>query len=104
VPQDTVINAQVVRKAATDRVIERNAAVQLCYVEVDEPDMHKPLGDLDRLKVMLEKDWGWKDLLIAPHLIPQIQGILRKGNWGVTAAIHRDMDSSRRLSSASGPG
>jgi uncharacterized 2Fe-2S/4Fe-4S cluster protein (DUF4445 family) len=95
VPQDTVINAQVVRKAATDRVIERNAAVQLCYVEVDEPDMHKPLGDLDRLKVMLEKDWDWKDLLIAPHLIPQVQSILRKGNWGVTAAIHRDMDSSR---------
>ncbi|CAN7344774.1 ASKHA domain-containing protein [Pararhizobium sp. LjRoot235] len=95
VPQDTVINAQVVRKAATDRVIERNAAVQLCYVEVDEPDMHKPLGDLDRLKVMLERDWGWKDLLIAPHLIPQVQGVLRKGNWGVTAAIHRDMDSSR---------
>lgn len=95
VPQDTVINAQVVRKAATDRVIERNAAVQLCYVEVDEPDMHKPLGDLDRLKVMLEKDWGWKNLLVAPHLIPQVQSILRKGNWGVTAAIHRDMDSSR---------
>ena len=63
-----VINAQVVRKAATDRVIERNAAVQLCYVEVDEPDMHKPLGDLDRLKAALEKDWGWKDLLVAPHL------------------------------------
>ncbi|WP_097141121.1 ASKHA domain-containing protein [Rhizobium subbaraonis] len=95
VPQDTVVNAQVVRKAASDRVIERNAAVQLCYVEVDEPDMHKPLGDLDRLKVMLEKDWGWKDLLIAPYLIPQVQQILRKGNWGVTAAIHRDMDSSR---------
>ncbi|ASY56948.1 MULTISPECIES: ASKHA domain-containing protein [Sinorhizobium] len=95
VPQDTVINAQVVRKAATDRLIERNAAVQLCYVEVDEPDMHKPLGDLDRMKAVLEKDWGWKDLLIAPHLIPQVQGILRKGNWAVTAAIHRDMDSSR---------
>ena len=95
VPQDTVINAQVVRKAATDRVIERNSAVQLCYVEVDEPDMHKPLGDLDRLKAMLEKDWGWKDLLVAPHVIPQVQSVLRKGNWGVTAAIHRDMDSSR---------
>ena len=104
VPQDTVVNAQVVRKAATDRVIERNAAVQLCYVEVDEPDMHKPLGDLDRLKVMLEKDWGWKDLLIAPHLIPQIQSILRKGNWGVTAAIHRDMDSSRPFIVALYPG
>lgn len=105
VPQDTVINAQVVRKAATDRVIERNAAVQLCYVEVEEPDMHKPLGDLDRLKAALEKDWGWKDLLIAPHLIPQIQKILRTklpdqpevspGKWGVTAVVHRDMDTSR---------
>jgi uncharacterized 2Fe-2S/4Fe-4S cluster protein (DUF4445 family) len=95
VPQDTVINAQVVRKAATDRVIERNSAIQLCYVEVDEPDMHKPLGDLDRLKAMLDKDWGWKDLLIASHLVPEVQKILRKGNWGVTAAIHRDMDSSR---------
>jgi uncharacterized 2Fe-2S/4Fe-4S cluster protein (DUF4445 family) len=95
VPQDTVINAQVVRKAATDRIIEREPAVHLCYVEVDEPDMHKPLGDLDRLKAVLEKDWGWKDLLVAPHLIPQVQSILRKGNWAVTAAVHRDAGSSR---------
>ncbi len=49
---------QVVRKAVGDRVIERNPAVHLCYVEVEEPDMHKPLGDLDRLKVVLEKRLG----------------------------------------------
>lgn len=114
VPQDTVINAQVVRKAATDRVIERNAAVQLCYVEVEEPDMHKPLGDLDRLKVALEKDWGWKDLLVAPYLIPQIQKILRtklpdqpevsEGKWGVTAVVHRDMESARPFIVALYPG
>ncbi|MDP3896156.1 MAG: ASKHA domain-containing protein [Mesorhizobium sp.] len=95
VPQDTVVNAQTIRKAAIDRVIERDPAIQLCYVEVDEPDMHKPLGDLDRLKVMLEKDWGWSNLLVAQHLYPQVQGILRKGNWGVTAAIHRDLEASR---------
>jgi uncharacterized 2Fe-2S/4Fe-4S cluster protein (DUF4445 family) len=114
VPQDTVINAQVVRKAATDRVIERNSPVQLCYVEVDEPDMHKPLGDLDRLKAALEKDWGWKDLLVAPHLIPQIQKILRttlpdqpevtSGKWGVTAVVHRDMESARPFITAVYPG
>lgn len=104
VPQDTVVNAQVVRKAATDRVIERNAAVQLCYVEIEEPDMHKPLGDLDRLKTMIEKDWGFSNLLIAPYLIPQVQSILRKGNWGVTAVIHRDMDSSRPFITALYPG
>jgi len=95
VPQDTVVNAAVVRKAASDRIIERDPAIQLCYVEVDEPDMHKPLGDLDRLKVMLGKDWGFENLLVSQHLIPEVQKILRKGNWGVTAAIHRDLEASR---------
>jgi len=95
VPQDTVVNAQVVRKAASDRIIERDPAIQLCYVEIDEPDMHKPLGDLDRLKLMLAKDWGFDNLLVSQHLIPDVQKILRKGNWGVTAAIHRDLEASR---------
>ncbi|MFC5386428.1 ASKHA domain-containing protein [Aquamicrobium segne] len=104
VPQDTVINAQVVRKAAVDRHIERNPAIQLCYVEVDEPDMHKPLGDLDRLKLVLEQDWGWKDPLIAAHIVPQIQGLLRKEGWGVTVAIHRDMETSRPCIIAIWPG
>ena len=58
VPQDTVINAQIIRKDADDRVIERNAAVRICYVEVEEPDMHKPLGDLDRLKIALDEGLG----------------------------------------------
>ncbi|MGB3389256.1 MAG: ASKHA domain-containing protein [Pseudaminobacter sp.] len=104
VPQDTVINAQVVRKAASDRVIERNPAIQLCYVEVEEPDMHKPLGDLDRLRLALDKEWGWNNLLIAPHLVPQVQGILRKGNWAVTVAIHRDSGASRPFIVAMWPG
>jgi uncharacterized 2Fe-2S/4Fe-4S cluster protein (DUF4445 family) len=95
VPQDTVVNAQVIRKAATDKTFDRNPAIQLCYVEVDEPDMHKPLGDLDRLNVMLEKDWGFQNILVAQHLLPEVQKTLRKGNWGVTAAIHRDMDGAR---------
>ena len=104
VPQDTVVNAQVVRKDADARHIDRFPAVQLCYVEVDQPDMHKPLGDLDRLKAMLEKDWGWEDLLVSQHLLPQVQKILRKENWAVTAAIHRDLDSSRPTIIALWPG
>ncbi len=82
VPQDTIINAQVVRKSPIERVIERNPAVQLCYVEVEEPDMHHPLGDLDRLKAVLEKDWGWEDLLVSQHLLPKVQSILRRGELG----------------------
>ncbi|MBZ9760156.1 ASKHA domain-containing protein [Mesorhizobium sp. CA8] len=93
VPQDTVINAQTIRKDADTRVIARDTAIRMCYVEIEEPDMHKPLGDLDRLKIALMKDWGFKNLEFDFYLMPQVQGILRKGNWTATAAIHKDADS-----------
>jgi uncharacterized 2Fe-2S/4Fe-4S cluster protein (DUF4445 family) len=96
VPQDTVINAQVVRKDSDGRVIERNAAVHMCYVEVEEPDMHKPLGDLDRLKVAITSDWKYDNLEVDFHLIPQVQSILRKGEWKVTAAIYKDEEHGDR--------
>ena len=95
IPQDGQINAAVVRKVDDGRIIERNPAVQLCYVEVEEPDMHKPLGDLDRLKQALERDWGWEDLMVDSWLLPRVQKRLRDGNWKVTAVIHKDMESSR---------
>lgn len=104
IPQDGQINAAVVRKVDDGRIIERNPALQLCYVEVEEPDMHKPLGDLDRLKVALETDWGWEDLMVDSHLMPNIQQILRKGEWKVTAVIHKDLETSRPSIMALYPG
>lgn len=95
IPRDVQVNAQIVRKAADTRLIDRNPAIQMCYVEVEEPDMHKPLGDLDRLKIALERDWGFSDIMIDQHLLPRVQDILRKGKWAVTAAIHKDMDTAR---------
>ncbi len=93
VPQDTVINAQTIRKDADTKVILRDAAVHMCYVEIEEPDMHKPLGDMDRLKATLMKDWGYQALDIDFNLLPLVQGILRKGNWTATAAIHKDEET-----------
>ncbi|TJV44019.1 MAG: DUF4445 domain-containing protein [Mesorhizobium sp.] len=93
VPQDTVINAQTIRKDADTRVIARDTAIRMCYVEIEEPDMHNPSGDLDRLKIALMKDWGFKNLEFDFYLLPQVQGILRKGNWTATAAIHKDAES-----------
>ncbi len=95
IPQDGQINAAVVRKVDDGRIIERNPALQLCYVEVDEPDMHNPLGDLDRLKLALERDWGWEDLMVDSYLLPRVQKRLRDGNWKVTVAVHQDMATAR---------
>lgn len=95
IPQDTVVNAQVVRKDSDGRVIERNPAIQMCYVEVEEPDMHKPLGDLDRMLIALETEWGIPRPVIDTHILAIVQKVLRKGDWKVTLAIHHDADGER---------
>lgn len=89
VPADAAVNRQVVRKDADTRVFERNPALTLCYVEVEEPDMHKPLGDLDRLIVALKDQWYFDEIHVDPHLLGDVQSILRKGKWQVTAAMHQ---------------
>jgi len=88
VPQDVQINRQIVRKRAETRVIERDPATHLCYVEVDEPDMEKPLGDTDRLLRVLSRDWRFENLRIDFDLLPRVQKILREGEWKVTAAVY----------------
>ena len=104
VPHDTIINAQVIRKDADTRIIARDPAVRLCYVEVEEPDMHKPLGDLDRLKAALARDWGWDRLDVDFKLLSRVQDILRKGEWSVTAAIHKDEETGQASLIALWPG
>ncbi|MEL6818441.1 MAG: ASKHA domain-containing protein [Pseudomonadota bacterium] len=89
IPADAAVNRQVVRKDADTKVFERNPALTLCYVEVEEPDMHKPLGDLDRLQKALQEQWGFTEINCDSHLLPTLQSVLRKGQWKVTAAVHQ---------------
>jgi uncharacterized 2Fe-2S/4Fe-4S cluster protein (DUF4445 family) len=95
IPIDMAVNQQVVRKAVDTRVIERNPAVQMCFVKVEEPDMDKPLGDADRLKVALSQEWDFPEINIDFNLLPTLQKVLRQGNWQVTAAIHQDHPDER---------
>ena len=104
VPADAVIAQQTIRKGADTRVVRRNPAVQLAYVEVEEPDMHHPLGDLDRLKAALVRDWGYEDILVAQQILPEVQATLRKGGWTATAAIHQDLETGRPTMIALYPG
>ena len=57
VPPGSQVHRQVVRKDADAREIELNPVVRLHYVEVREPDMHDPSGDLRRLMNALEREW-----------------------------------------------
>jgi uncharacterized 2Fe-2S/4Fe-4S cluster protein (DUF4445 family) len=47
----------VVRKEADTRAIELDPCTRLCFIEVEEPDMHKPSSDLERVYKALLDQW-----------------------------------------------
>ena len=57
VPSSSQVHRQVVRKALDARPITLDPVTRLHYVEVREPDMHDPSGDLQRLTEALRKEW-----------------------------------------------
>ncbi len=87
VPAESQVHRQVVRKRAEVREITLDPAVRLAYVEVSEPDMHEPSGDLERLQAALAGQWGIEGARLHFALLPALQRILRKGEWKVTAAL-----------------
>ena len=90
VPETSQVHRQVVRKAAEAREIDLNPLVRLYYVEVREPDMHDPSGDLRRLEEALEREWQVTGLGCDLQVLQTLQPILRKGEWKVTVAVHDD--------------
>ncbi|MBV6638967.1 MAG: 2Fe-2S iron-sulfur cluster binding domain-containing protein, partial [Mameliella sp.] len=89
VPAESQVHRQVVRKAATARVIEMDPATRIFYVEVEEPDMHEPTGDLERLARALRAQWDIPEITAEFSLLGQLQPILRKGDWKITVALHK---------------
>ena len=81
------VHRQVVRKRAEVHAINLNPVVRMYYVEVQEPNMHDPSGDLQRLKDALEFDWRLENLTCDLRQIQQLQAALREGEWKVTAAV-----------------
>ena len=90
VPPESQVHRQVIRKEAEHANITLNPAISLHVVEVQQPDMHDPSGDLRRLKQALETEWNLTDLTSDLSLLHTLQPILRAENWQVTAAVHTD--------------
>ncbi len=90
VPPESQAHKQVVRKRLDVHDITLNPSVRLHYVEVPEPNMHDPTGDLQRTQDALEFDWGLSDVLFDFHLLGSLQSVLRQGKWKITIAVHRD--------------
>ncbi len=88
VPADSQVHKQVVRKRAEVRAIELDPVVRLHYVEVAEPDMQRPSGDLQRLQEALREQWQLAELTCDLRSLQSLQKALRQGEWKVTVAVH----------------
>ncbi len=88
VPPESQVHKQVVRKEADTRAIELDPATKLYFIEVEEPDMHKPSSDLERVYAALKTQWGIESLSCDIALISTLQKILRKGEWKITCAVY----------------
>ncbi len=88
VPAESQVHKQVVRKRAEMRTIELDPVITLHYVEVEQPDMHDPTGDLQRLEKALKAQWKLEGLDCDVRAIQGLQQALRKGDWTVTVAVH----------------
>ncbi len=95
VPATSQVHRQVVRKAAEAYDIELYPLITLHYVEVAEPDMHDPSGDLKRLSDALSREWQLGALQCDLKVLQGLQAALRSGKWKVTVAVH---DRSRIVS------
>jgi uncharacterized 2Fe-2S/4Fe-4S cluster protein (DUF4445 family) len=88
VPPGSQVHRQVVRKAAEAHDIELDPVIRLHFVEVQQPDMHDPSGDLRRLEDALEFEWRLTNLACDVRVLQQLQAALRQGQWKVTVAVH----------------
>jgi uncharacterized 2Fe-2S/4Fe-4S cluster protein (DUF4445 family) len=86
------VHRQVVRKRAGVSALPVDPVVRLHYVEVVEPDLASPTGDLERLLAALTEQWDLEELMVAPVLLPRLQRALREGQWAVTVAVRHGKD------------
>ena len=92
IPPESQAHRQVVRKQLDSGHLNLNPAVRLYPLNVAEPNMHEPSGDLERLFEAIEFAADLSDLRCDPELLPQIQDLLRASDWQVTAAIAAGRD------------
>jgi uncharacterized 2Fe-2S/4Fe-4S cluster protein (DUF4445 family) len=87
VPEESRAGKQVVRKAATERVIHLKPAVSLHSVELSPPTLDDTLGDFERLKKAVCEKYNLSSLSIDYPALLKLPAALRKENWKVTVVL-----------------
>ncbi len=92
VPPESQVHRQVVRKGVEAREIVLDPATRKLLVRVEEPDMHVPKGDFERLAEALAREWQIEGVRAGLGVLARLQRALRDGGWEVTVALQRRDD------------
>ena len=92
VPEESRAHKQVIRKAATERVIEVNPVIRQIYVEVETAELGKHRGDWGRLQDAIAEQWELENLMIDLFVLRKLQELLRKGKWKVTVILWHERE------------
>jgi len=92
VPEESQARKQIVRKAASERVIEVKPAVRQLYVKVSQATLQDHSGDWERLQAALADQWRLENLRIDHYALRDLQTALRAGEWAVTVTLWRDQE------------
>jgi len=92
VPPESQVHRQVVRKDLDARPFVLDPVIRLHTVDVTEPDLATPTGDLGRLFDALASEWQLTGLRADLAVIRALQPALTAGDYRVTVAIHGGRD------------
>ncbi len=92
VPEESRAQKQIIRKSATERIIEIVPTIRQVYVELDQPQLGEHRGDWGRLQDALAQQWQLNNLTIDLKTLQRLQANLRTGKWAVTVTLWQDKE------------
>lgn len=90
VPAESQVHRQIVRKEMESRDIRLDTATRLYYVQIDEPSLEDPRGEMQFLFEALEREWGVTGVVLANSQLHALQAALTREDRGVTVAVYQE--------------
>src|SRR4029078_5296563 len=91
VPPESQARKQIIRKTASERVIEIDPVVRPVFVEVETHRLGERQGDWERLQDALRREWGLDGLRIDLQALRRLGAALRDGKQRVTGGVWHEL-------------
>jgi uncharacterized 2Fe-2S/4Fe-4S cluster protein (DUF4445 family) len=92
VPPESQARKQIIRKTASERVIEIDPVLRQVFVEVEPHRLGERQGDWERLQDALRREWGLDGLRIDLQALRRLGPALKAGKQLITVVVWNDAE------------